>query len=606
MKWWKKFFGNQAASSAETTDLKAQFQDPNFQELGLDESDILDPEDDTPEDDTPEDEEEDQEVLAQELEYLEDLSFLEGRILPQLLVPDWRQELEFVKERYEPCDLNDHIVKVSKRRLTAKRIDHEIAKSRVKAYERYLERASRRFKSKVDEDAVLNEAIRDLMQWKSDQSRSVAWKLADRVNQEVLKAKSAEIEATSFIQKNNEFSNPEAAQYFRKFARKLVLIPLFGLYMGSVVALTYNKFDWILKFLPFFNLGLEKALIMVAGVAGGFWLSTLWRYSKYVAKTQKQLLKFIDFHSQQHERIKHAVSEHTRLSQQKPLVEPILKVMAKGYRVQLQSDVSMKAQVTTQFDPSILPACVTLARAVDTDERKMKELRNRAQSILMSTGWRTRGLDHIAKIHAESTMLDSNSLSLASLDTYSVASASNAQKLLLEAFSNNTIHERVSRERLIRAIRDLHSGVLANFTSQERPRVISMRDDGFDKIAFRSSWLEEEDSSEDWITFLEEILTDETAPFGQFNILDKNSNLNKSHLISSIGVVPHYFPTSRKFKIKKSTSKEVLPMDVVVRVDVSPWADPSSFAVFANSFNQSIHDSVSHVYTREERNETDV
>jgi hypothetical protein len=203
-------------------------------------------------------------------------------------------------------------------------------------------------------------------------------------------------------------------------------------------------------------------------------------------------------------------------------------------------------------------------------------------------------------------MLDSNSLSLASLDTYSVASASNAQKLLLEAFSNNSIHERVSRERLIRAIRDLHSEVLANFTSQERPRVISMRDDGFDKIAFRSSWLEEEDSSEDWITFLEEILTDETAPFGQFNILDKNSDLNKSNLISSIGVVPHYFPTSRNFKIKRSTSKEVMPMDVVVRVDVSPWADPSSFAVFADSFNQSIQDSVSHVYTREERNETDV
>ena len=540
------------------------------------------------------------------MEYLEDLSFLEGRVLPQLLVPDWRQELEFVKERYEPCDLNDHIVKVSKRRLTAKRIDHEIAKSRVKAYERYLERASRRFKSRVDEDAVLNEAFRDLMQWKSGQSRSVAWKLADRINQEVLKAKLAEIEATSFIQKNNEFSNPDAAQYFRKFARRLILIPSFGLYVGSVVALTYDKFDWILRFLPFFNLGIEKALVMVAGVVGGFWLATLWRYSKYVAKTQKQLQKFLDLHSQQYDRIEHAVSEHNRLSQQKPLVEPILKVMAKGYRVQLQSDVSMKAQVTTHFDPSILPACVTLARAVDTDEKKMKELRNRAQSILMSTGWRTRGLNDIARIHAESRMLDSNSLSLESLDTYSVASASNAQKLLLEAFSNNSIHDKVSRERLIRAIRDLHSEVLANFDSKERPKVISMRDDGFDKIAFRSSWLEEEDSSEDWITFLEEILTDETAPFGQFNILDKNSDLNKSYLISSIGVVPHYFPTSRNFKIQRSTSKEVMPMDVVVRVDVSPWADPSSFAVFADSVNQSIEDSVSPIDTKEERNETDV
>ena len=47
-------------------------------------------------------------------------------------------------------------------------------------------------------------------------------------------------------------------------------------------------------------------------------------------------------------------------------------------------------------------------------------------------------------------------------------------------------------------------------------------------------------------------------------------------------------------------------MDVVVRVDVSPWADPTSFAVFADSFSQSIEDSVSPIDTKEERNETDV
>ena len=67
-------------------------------------------------------------------EFLEDLSVLDGRILPQLKVPDWREELEFVKERYEPCDLSDHIVKVSKRRLTARQIDHELAESRLSAY----------------------------------------------------------------------------------------------------------------------------------------------------------------------------------------------------------------------------------------------------------------------------------------------------------------------------------------------------------------------------------------------------------------------------------------------------------------------------------------
>ena len=100
-------------------------------------------------------------------EFLEDLSVLDGRILPQLKVPDWREELEFVKERYEPCDLSDHIVKVSKRRLTARQIDHELAESRLNAYLRYFERASRRFKDKIDEDALLNQALTDLTVWKN-------------------------------------------------------------------------------------------------------------------------------------------------------------------------------------------------------------------------------------------------------------------------------------------------------------------------------------------------------------------------------------------------------------------------------------------------------
>jgi hypothetical protein len=182
-------------------------------------------------------------------------------------------------------------------------------------------------------------------------------------------------------------------------------------------------------------------------------------------------------------------------------------------------------------------------------------------------------------------MLDSNSLSLKSLDTDSVVSATSAQKLLNEAFSNTAIHERVSRERLVKAIRDLHSEVLANFDSDDRPKVISMRDDGFDKISFRSSWLEDEDPSENWISFLSEILSEETAPFGVFNILDKNSELNRSDKISSVGVVPHYFTQGNsKVEIRKSTTNEVMPMDVVVRVDVSPWADPAAFAVFADNF----------------------
>jgi hypothetical protein len=180
-------------------------------------------------------------------------------------------------------------------------------------------------------------------------------------------------------------------------------------------------------------------------------------------------------------------------------------------------------------------------------------------------------------------MLDSNSLSLKSLDTDSVVSASSAQRLLTEAFSNSSIHHRVSKARLVRAIKDLHKEVLANWDSDERPQVLSMRDDGFDKIAFQSSWLVDEDVSEDWIKFLTEILGDETAPFGDFNILDKRSELNNASLISSVAVVPHYFAEREsKVKIEKSKTQDVMPMDVVVRVDVSPWSDPSAFAIFAD------------------------
>lgn len=516
-------------------------------------------------------------------DHLADLNIVDARLLPELDVPDWREELEFVKERYEPCDLSDHIVKVSKRRLIARQIDYELAQSRLNAYTRYLERASRRFKEKIDEDNVVSAATVDLHQWRSDQAKSVAWRLADRVNEEVLKAKQAEIDATSFVQDNTEYTNPEAVAIYRHFARRVFLIPLVTAYIASVVGLTYGQFEWIMKFFPFFNLGIDKTMIMIAGIGSYFWVSNLWKYSKKVAKAQKKVEVFTAQYEEQYERIRHAVKQHTRLAQQQPLVEPILKVLSKGYRVQLQSDVSVKAQVTTDFNPDLLPACVTLARAVDTDEMKMARLKRRALSVLMSPGWRTLGLDEIARIHADSRMLDSHALSLKSLDTDSVVSAANAQRLLLDAFTNTSIHERVSKARLVRAIRDLHFEVLANWNSDDRPRVESLRDDGFDKLSFRSSWLLDEDVSEDWIQFLTSILNEETAPFGIFNILDKKSELNDPTRISSLAVVPHYFQIGEtRVKTEKSPTKDVTPMDVVVRVDVSPWADPSAFAIFAD------------------------
>ena len=526
---------------------------------------------------------------AEQKEVFEDLTTLDGRILPQLQVPDWRQELDFVKERYEPCDLSDHIVKVSKRRLTAKQIDHELAQSRLSAYERYLERASRRFKDKIDEDALLRQAKSDLYQWRHEQAKSVAWVLADRINDEVLKAKQAQLDATSFVENNSTFTNPDAIEDYRHFARRLFLIPVTTLYIMSVIALTYSRFEWIMKFIPPFNLGLAKFQYMIAGVASYFLLVNFWRYSKKVAKIQKKLVTFNEKYQDQEKRIRHAVSEYTRLSQQQPLVEPILRVLAKAYRVQLQSNEMAKIHATTEFDTNTLPACVTLARADNSEEGKIVRLKQRALASLMKPGWRTRGLNEIAKVHAENRMMDTAYLSLSSLDTDSTVSASNAQTALLQAFSNTSIHEKVSKKRLIRAIEEIHNEVFSKFNSEDRPRVISMRDNGFDKLAFRTSWLADDDDSEEWIPFLKEILSEETSPFGLFNmnLQVRRSELTNAGGIQSVAVVPNYFPVSENgLRMKNSSTTEVMPIDVAVRVDVSPWADPSAFAVFANDTNK--------------------
>ncbi len=517
-------------------------------------------------------------------EYLEDLTVVQGEILPQLVVPDWRDELEFVKERYEPCDLTDHIVKVSTRRLTAKRIEQLLVQSRRSTYNRYLERASRRFKDKIDEDALLHEALKDLTHWRGQQAKSVAWRLADKINQEVVKAKQAEEEATAYVEKNTTFTNPKAVDQYRHFAKRLFLIPVISLYIGSVLGLTYNKFEWLMKHLPFFNLGFKNTLIMISGVSSFFLITTLWSYSKLVSKTQNNLLAFNSKYEDQYKKITHAVREHTRLAQQQPLVEPILLVLAKGYRMQLQSNASVKANVTTNFNASTLPACVGLARAIDTDEVKMARLKRRALRVLMSPGWRTNGLNDIIRIHADSMMLDSNALSLRSLDTDSVVSTNNAQQVLLDAFNNTKIHDRVSEDRLRKAIIDLHAEVLANWDSVDRPNVVSLRNDGYDKLSFRTSWLKDEDVSENWIEFLSAILEEKTSPFSAFNIQDEKSDLNKVEMISSVAVVPHYFPVREDSKVKTEQSpiKEVMPLDVVVRVDVSPWSDPSAFTIFAD------------------------
>jgi hypothetical protein len=265
----------------------------------------------------------------------------------------------------------------------------------------------------------------------------------------------------------------------------------------------------------------------------------------------------------------------------------------------------MKATVTTEIDVQKLPASVTLARAIDTDDDRMTKLRVLALRNLLKPGWRTNGLNAIAKYYAESNLLGSNNLSLSKLDTDSTVGVNNSRQLLLKAFSDTKLHDKVSLEQLRETIKTVHATAITDWDSEYRPDVQNLRDDGFDKSSFATSWLLDETLSEDWIEFLSEILG-ETTPFNQFNIEDKNSDLNKAELIKSVAVVPNYFDELKhdeKIVLEKSPSQEVMPIDVVVRVDVSPWEQPQAFAVFADGQNP-IKPQQTYVTEADEENET--
>ncbi len=530
-------------------------------------------------------------------EYLEDLSVIDGKLIPELIVPDWRQELEFAKSRIEPCDLSNHLIKVTQRRWFKARVDQLLLSVRLRIVQRFYDRASRRFKDKLDEELVLADVLVDLNAWRQEQGKTVAWRLAERIDDEVQKAYHAQQEAIRYVETQSEFRNHDAVSFYRIFARRAVFFPVFYLYLASVFTLTFN---WITTLDTTFSrtpiiaqlvdfllgIGLNRVLVVSLAIFGAIWLANLWRYAKTVARIQSKVKSFNKEYVKQKATIKWAVAEHTRLSQQQPYIEPLLEVLARGYRVQMQSNVGTKASVTTDLDVSRLPACVTLARAVDTDDERMMQLRVLALRYLLNPGWRTSGLEAIAKYYAENNLLGSNNLSLSKLDTDSTVGANNSRSLLLKAFSDTQLHDRVSLERLRSTIMRLHGEVIVNWASEFRPEVQNQRNDGFDRSAFATSWLRDETTSEDWVEFLIEILG-ETTSFNQFNIEDKSSDLNKAERISSIAVVPNYFQLdpkeiSSRVSIEKSPLKEVTPIDVVVRVDVSPWAPPEAFSVFAD------------------------
>lgn len=507
--------------------------------------------------------------------------------IPEWQEPDWHEELELVKRRIEPCDLTGHMVEVSRRRYRSRLVDEALLRVQLRISKRFTERAKYRFKEQIDEDNAVTEALDSLVDWRLSQSNSVAWKLVERVEEEVNKANAAKEEAISYVLNQTEFRNADAEKVYRKFATSMVLTPLAVAYIFSVLAMTHNRFDWLLRHFPPFNTGLLKLFVIVLGCGAIVWIRAMWRYASAVARTQKDVMRFKAEYVRRSSTIQHASKQHVRLAQQAPLLEPLLLVLAKGYRAPWHAEVSTNTHVTTELDTSKLPACVTVARAVNGNGDKMNQLRQIALRQLVSPGWRTRNLEILGELHAAQQLASPDSLRLSSLDTDLGQSSASARFKLMEAFTNDELLERVGRARLISTIELVHKEVLRNVDSDHRPPVISTRVNGFEDISLNTSWLDTEDRFEDWLEFLEIVLKD-TTPFSPLSIADKRSALNTTK-IKSLAVVPSYFKTENTpFKWETAPEIQVAPIDVVVRIDVSDWADPSAFAVFANGKNDPV------------------
>jgi GTPase SAR1 family protein len=509
--------------------------------------------------------------------------------IPEWQDPDWREELALVKRRIEPCDLTEHFAGVTQKRLLARTIDAALLKVRLRISERFSDRAIYRFKDQIDEHDAIQDALDDLSRWKVGQSNSVAWQLIERVNQESERAKTEQLDAISSLKAEEIFENPKAIEHYRRFASTMTLAPLFMLYVDSVLALTYNRFEWLLQHFPIFNLGLGTVFLVTAGATSWVIVRAAWKYSSQVALVQKKVVKFQASHARQFNVVKWATKEQARLSLQQPLLEPMLKVLAVGYRAPWNDSIGSNPKVTTAMNTSKLPGCITFARAVEGDGMAMTQLQHRALETLVAPGWRTQILEELGKLHAESQIADASSMRLSALDVDLGQSTSSTRAKLLEAFTNEKFLQKVGRDRLRQTINVIHMEVLRNSQHDLRPPVKDERINGYESLSLNTSWLDYEDGTQNWVDFLTEV-TGETSPFNPLNIQDKRSGL--SNTPKSLAVVPAYLAESvRSEKIQVETqSAQLSPIDVVVRIDVSEWVHPSAFKVFAREATTSLED----------------
>ena len=493
--------------------------------------------------------------------------------------PDWREIIELLNKKIEPCDITGAMVDVSRKRKLWRSIENSIAQVRMSITGRLVERAKFRFRERIDQDEALNKVESTLSNWRNKQSNSIAWQFNEQVFEQLALARQMRADAVNRITKNHSYRNDKAHEIFGAFAKSTVFPIVFGMYLYSVLVLTDNRFHTFLKFLPFFNQSHLIMGIIVSGFVSLVVLAGAWRYTSKVREVQWKFVQAQRIYQDSLVLISHAYYEEVRLEQQAAQVEPLLRVLAHGYSSRWVIDDSLDIDVSTKLNIEQLPGCFGFARAVDGSDDQISKLRDLAARSVVRPGWRTEIIRKLGERHGDKL---GTTLTFTDLDRDFGVSQFGARDLFLQALEDRELAKRVGREKLIETVNIVHSDVLRNTQKDLRPPVLPTRKNGFEDINTSSQWLVDEDRTENWVEFLSAILK-EAPPFSYLNLSDSglHGRVNDG-TVKSFAVLPRYLMGVQHDSVMAEVIHDevVAPIDIAVRVDVSEWGTLDSFGIF--------------------------
>ena len=518
-----------------------------------------------------------------------------GLAMPDFTEHDWREILDLLDKRIEPCDVTGELVQASYKRHFWRSLENSYAKIKVRLVQHLVRRAEHRFKDRIEQDEAVSKIQRSLQEWTAEHSQSIAWKFHERSIAELDLAREMRRQSIERVTNRISFRNLNADHIYREFVKYTVIPPIFGMYVFSVLVLTDKKFHFALKYVPPFNQGLAVLGTMIAGIVSIFVFKGAWKYTTAIRETQWDFIQAKKAYDDAVRTITHAFKEEVRLEQQIINIEPLLEVLAHGYSSSWQIDDRLEVDVFTHLNTDDLPACVGFARAVEGSDELVAKLQDLALRQVVRPGWRTELIQKLGQEYGEKTR---TILNFDVLDRDFGSSVVSAKNRFIEAFRDLELAKRVGAAKIYELVFVIHQSVLRNRNTDLRPPVKSTRKNGFEDIDTSSDWLSQSDANLNWVDFMSEILQ-EAPPFSALNLtnLGRRSGVSESG-VESYAVIPQYMlgQSHPNVHVESNVPELIAPVDVAVRVDVSDWGTLDSFLIF--EADENLQDEVNTLSTR--------